>query len=421
MDRLTDEELKEVRIYPVREKVDIILMPQKKQLEEIRRHLKDVLDSDVDEKVHNILSVVDYQKRTTNFSSAKQVEYCIGNILMNWQYDTIGSVRKNLKSNGYDYDRLCSVLGDGYSSEDKSLSEQLRFIREHLKDYLDSDVYELAEEVSLYPEDSVEKLKDNPEELKAEFNDICFEWEYDTIESVRKDLKSKGYDLDGLLSLEITKEQERMAENRKTENETYRAVPKDKILCFDVETTGLSREEDEILQLSIVDGTGKTVFNEYIKPTRHESWDGAEAIHGISPSDVADKPTIEEYRDTLNDIFKDVQLLVGYNNIYFYNAFLKEAGIQIPEDAKMYDVMLKFAPIYGEWNEMRQDYKWQKLAKCAEYYGFHGDGQFHDSLEDVRATLHCFNSMISEGKVKEKEVTAEKDVPLPPRRRGMSR
>ena len=212
-----------------------------------------------------------------------------------------------------------------------------------------------------------------------------------------------------------------MAENRKTENGIYRAVPKDKIFCFDVETTGLSREEDEILQLSIVDGTGKTVFNEYIKPTRHESWDGAEAIHGISPSDVADKPTIEEYRDTLNDIFKDVQLLVGYNNIYFDNAFLKEAGIQIPEDAKMYDVMLKFAPIYGEWNEMRQDYKWQKLAKCAEYYGFHGDGQFHDSLEDVRATLHCFNSMISEGQVKEKEVTAEKDVPLPPRRRGMSR
>ena len=421
MDRLTDEELEEAKIYPVREKVDVILMPQKKQLEEIRRHLKDVLDSDVDEKVHNILSVVDYQKRTTNFSSAKQVEYCIGNILMNWQYDTIVSVRKNLKSNGYDYDRLCSVLVDGYSSEDKSLSEQLRFIREHLKDYLDSDVYERAEEVSLYPEDSAKKLKDNPEELKAEFNDICFEWEYDTIESVRKDLKSKGYDLDGLLSLEITKEQARMEENRKTENEIYRAVPKDKILCFDVETTGLSREEDEILQLSIVDGTGKTVFNEYIKPTRHESWDGAEAIHGISPSDVVDKPTIEEYRDTLNDIFKDVQLLVGYNNIYFDNAFLKEAGIQIPEDAKMYDVMLKFAPIYGEWNEMRQDYKWQKLAKCAEYYGFHGDGQFHDSLEDVRATLHCFNSMISEGQVKEKEVTAEKDVPLPPRRRGMSR
>lgn len=414
MDRLTDEELKKVRIYPVREKVDIITMPQKRQLEEIRRHLKDVLDSDVDEKVHNILSVMDYQKRTTNFSSAKQGEHCIRNILMNWQYDTIVSVRKNLESKGYDYDRLYSVVEKRLPTDEKYLSDELLFIRKHLKDYLDSDVYERAEEVSLYPEDSVEKLK-------AEFNDICFEWEYDTIESVRKDLKSKGYDLDGLLSLEIVKEKERMEENRKSENEIYRAVPKDKILCFDVETTGLSREEDEIVQLSIVDGTGKTVFNKYIKPTRHESWDGAEAIHGISPSDVADELTIEEYRADLNAIFKNAELLVGYNHKYFDNAFLKKAGIQFPEDIKMYDVMLKFAPIYGEWNEMRQDYKWQKLAKCAEYYGFHGDGQFHDSLEDVRATLYCFNSMISEGQVKEKEATAEKDAPLPPRRRGMSR
>ena len=421
MDRLTDEELKKVRIYPVREKVDIITMPQKRQLEEIRRYMKDVLDSDVDEKVHNILSVVDYQKRTTNFSSAKQGEHCIRNILMNWQYDTIVSVRKNLESKGYDYDRLWSVIEKRLPTDETYLSDELLFIRKYLKDYLDSDVYERAEEVSLYPEDSVEKLKDNPEKLKAEFNDICFEWEYDTIESVRKDLKSKGYDLDGLLSLEIVKEKERMEENRKSENEIYRAVPKDKILCFDVETTGLSREEDEIVQLSIVDGTGKTVFNKYIKPTRHESWDGAEAIHGISPSDVADELTIEEYRDDLNAIFKNAELLVGYNHKYFDNAFLKKAGIQFPEDIKMYDVMLKFAPIYGEWNEMRQDYKWQKLAKCAEYYGFHGDGQFHDSLEDVRATLYCFNSMISEGQVKEKEATAEKDAPLPPRRRGMSR
>ena len=31
------------------------------------------------------------------------------------------------------------------------------------------------------------------------------------------------------------------------------------------------------------------------------------------------------------------------------------------------------------------------------------------------------NEMISEGQVKEKEATAEQAVPLPPRRRGMSR
>lgn len=51
-------------------------------------------------------------------------------------------------------------------TDEKYLSDELLFIRKHLKDYLDSDVYERAEEVSLYPEDSVEKLKDNPENLK---------------------------------------------------------------------------------------------------------------------------------------------------------------------------------------------------------------------------------------------------------------
>lgn len=85
---------------------------------------------------------------------------------MNWQYDTIVSVRKNLESKGYDYDRLYSVVEKRLPTDEKYLSDELLFIRKHLKDYLDSDVYERAEEVSLYPEDSVEKLKDNPENLK---------------------------------------------------------------------------------------------------------------------------------------------------------------------------------------------------------------------------------------------------------------
>ena len=36
-------------------------------------------------------------------------------------------------------------------------------------------------------------------------------------------------------------------------NKKYQDVPKDKVLIYDVETTGLSYEDDEILQLSIID------------------------------------------------------------------------------------------------------------------------------------------------------------------------
>ena len=56
----------------------------------------------------------------------------------------------------------------------------------------------------------------------------------------------------------------------------------DRIICFDVETTGLDPKNDEILQLSIIDGNKNTLFNEYFKPERMKLWDQAQKVHGIS-------------------------------------------------------------------------------------------------------------------------------------------
>lgn len=38
------------------------------------------------------------------------------------------------------------------------------------------------------------------------------------------------------------------------------------IICLDTETTGLNHYDDEILQLSIIDGSGAILFSEYVKP-----------------------------------------------------------------------------------------------------------------------------------------------------------
>lgn len=48
------------------------------------------------------------------------------------------------------------------------------------------------------------------------------------------------------------------------------------IICLDAETTGLNLYDDEILQLSIIDGSGAILFSEYVKPVRHERWTDAE-------------------------------------------------------------------------------------------------------------------------------------------------
>lgn len=89
-------------------------------------------------------------------------------------------------------------------------------------------------------------------------------------------------------------------------------------------------------------------------------------------------------------------MLIGYNLLQFDLEFLRCAGVNIPDNLEVYDVMLEFAPIYGEWRERYQNYAWQKLSVCAGFYRYRGTGEYHDSLEDVRATLHWFFKMIKD-------------------------
>lgn len=173
----------------------------------------------------------------------------------------------------------------------------------------------------------------------------------------------------------------------------YRAYEKEKIICLDIETTGFDASSNEVLQLSIIDGTGKVLFNHYMKPKNITEWKEAEEVNGISPQMVQNERHLGFYKGELEKIFDNAELVVGYNSNRFDIPFLKQHDILISEK-KTFDVMLKFAKIYGEWNEYRKDYEWQNLTKCVEYYGYKGNGSFHDSLEDVRATLFCFWEMI---------------------------
>ena len=69
--------------------------------------------------------------------------------------------------------------------------------------------------------------------------------------------------------------------------------------------------------------------------------------------------------------------------------FLAAKGIDTAVKAKIYDVMLEFAYIVGEFDEVHKNYKWKPLTYCAKYYGY-TDYKAHDALEDVRATLYCY-------------------------------
>ncbi len=152
------------------------------------------------------------------------------------------------------------------------------------------------------------------------------------------------------------------------------------------------QDKDEILQLSIIDGNFKVLFNEYIKPEKISIWPEAEAVNHISPRLVMNKKPLLYYRDQIEDIFNSAKLIVGYNCNLFDLPFLSRSGINVGS-APSFDVMLEFAVIYGDWDENHGSYKWQKLIACAAHYGYRQEGNFHDSLEDVKATLFCYYKM----------------------------
>lgn len=162
-------------------------------------------------------------------------------------------------------------------------------------------------------------------------------------------------------------------------------------IVVDTETTGFHPGWDELLQVAIINGEGDILFNEYIKPSRRKKWPEAQRVHGISPVMVKDCRTFQVYRKRIQEIFNSANIVIGYNSD-FDLGFLRSQGIEL-RDCKYVDVMLDFAPIYGEWSEYLMEYKWQKLVTCAAYYGYQWEGKAHDALSDCKATLYCYRAM----------------------------
>ena len=167
-------------------------------------------------------------------------------------------------------------------------------------------------------------------------------------------------------------------------------------IVIDTETTGLSEMDDELLQVSIIDYDGNTLYNSYLRPLRMTSWEEAEAVNHISPQMVAFAPNIYDEMPKINAILRKAKTIIGYNPYFDRNFIGCSGGISF-SDKQLIDVMELFAPIYGEWNEEHREYKWQRLITCAEYYGYDwGEGTAHDSLADCRATLYCYKKIIEQ-------------------------
>lgn len=166
---------------------------------------------------------------------------------------------------------------------------------------------------------------------------------------------------------------------------------------FDTETTGLSPARDEILQLSIIDEHGNTLWNRKYKPSHVQSWNAAQRIHGISPKDVRKERYITDDITRIQSIFDRADKVYAYN-APFDLKFLNAVGIKIP-NSKVIDTM----QAYGMQYHNTEYYKLEDAAReCG--YQYHA----HDALEDCKATLVVQNKIDSAHTIQKSANTAPK-------------
>lgn len=168
-------------------------------------------------------------------------------------------------------------------------------------------------------------------------------------------------------------------------------------LILDTETTGLG-DDDEIVEITIIDTTGKPLLNTLVKPSKPIPAE-ATAIHSITNEMVKDAPTWPEISPQLCS-------LISGRNIAIYNA---DYDIRLLEQTdriwkvtpnlsaptQTVCVMQEYAEFYGQRSE-RGGYKWQKLTAAAEQQGVKIEGTPHRALSDCLTTLGVLKAMAGE-------------------------
>ena len=169
-------------------------------------------------------------------------------------------------------------------------------------------------------------------------------------------------------------------------------------ICYDAETTGIDTEKDEIIRLSVIDRHGNILFNSYIRPTKHDSWDDAERVHGISSEMLIYAPTKEDVMHSVKAIFDRADNIITFNGSVFDNAMLKQWGIDLSNRNNI-DVMREYSDFKKVPNDTGRSqkpncYKWFTLSEVAESYGI--SCRSGDLMERLKITSECYKKLTEE-------------------------
>lgn len=188
-------------------------------------------------------------------------------------------------------------------------------------------------------------------------------------------------------SLGIPKYQQFLSEHNVEVEDVSKKKHKDYVI-FDLETTGLNYEVDEIIQVAALKIKNDQIvdqFNSYVKPKNSIS-DYITNITGITNTTVADSDSIEQVITQLSD-FVGNDILIGHNIVQFDIPFIVNNGFSRNK--------IRFVDTLRMVKQMQNDFqvklKNMKLQTLKEYFGLNFSS--HDGLEDCKTNFVVYKKL----------------------------
>lgn len=152
------------------------------------------------------------------------------------------------------------------------------------------------------------------------------------------------------------------------------------MIIFDIETTGLYPESDQICQLSYIkiDENYNVKFAKNFYFTVNGMDRGAERVHGLSIDKLKELSNGKIFKDYANEIYQDFlknEMLIAHNISFDFGFLYKEldrAGFntEFLNNQKQFCTMHAYIDIVKTgWSDYHCSYKWPRLEEVLDYLG----------------------------------------------------
>ena len=160
-------------------------------------------------------------------------------------------------------------------------------------------------------------------------------------------------------------------------------------LILDVETTGMLHQDPdtEIVQLSVINTAGRSVFSLLVKPNKPLTQKLID-IHGITNEMLMDAPVFPQMAKMLSFILEDKHV-IAYNadfDLKLLWHLFKKYEVPVPKTLGASCCMDKYSEWCGEWSDKKDGFKWQKLPNLSGYAS-------HDAFSDCLSTIKVMELM----------------------------